>query len=257
MRASGRNRQNMKPGKKTDLDSPAITIRRRSLVERKRFLKKIYGEWYQLLQSALPENSAINMELGSGSGVIDRFIPGTITSDIMTLPFVDVVLDGISLPVASACLDSLLLVNVFHHIPDVREFLHESVRVLKPGGRVIMIEPWVNSWSRWIYTNFHHEQLGISYINWEFQTSGPLSGSNQALPWIVFKRDISDFEAEFPQLAIKTISPLMPVTYLLSGGFSTRLSFPGFMYRFWRWVEQKILNSRKSGMFALIVLERN
>ena len=187
--------------------------------------------------------------------MIDQFIPGTITSDIMTLPFIDVVLDGTSLPVSNNSLDSLLLVNVFHHIPNVRNFLHEAERVLKHGGRVIMIEPWVNSWSRWIYSNFHHEKLGISFINWEFQSSGPLSGSNQALPWIVFKRDLEAFEEEFSKLRIKTIRPLMPITYLLSGGFSTRLSFPGFSYKFWRWIEKKVLNSPKSGMFAFIVLE--
>ena len=239
-----------------NLDNPAVTLQRRNLIKSKKFLRNIYREWYQRIQSALPPGGGRFFELGSGAGIVDQFIPGVISSDIMPLPFVDVVMDGKKLPLRNAVLDGLILVNVFHHISNVRAFLKESIRVLKTNGRIVMIEPWVNSWSHFIYSNFHHEQLGVSSVSWNFPTAGPLSSSNQALPWIIFKRDYDLFAEEFSQLRLCSIEPLMPITYLLSGGFSTRFSMPAFTYAFWRLVEEKLLNNSRNGMFALIVLER-
>jgi hypothetical protein len=44
-----------------------------------------------------------------------------------------------------------------------------------------MIEPWVSNWSKRVYPKFHHEPLAFFTQLWEFSTSGPLSGYNQAL----------------------------------------------------------------------------
>jgi len=50
------------------------------------------------------------------------------------------------------------------------------------SGWIIMIEPWINRWSLWVYSNLHHEVIDISTDSWSFTSSGPLSGANQALP---------------------------------------------------------------------------
>jgi len=62
------------------------------------------------------------------------------------------------------------------------------------------------------------------------------------------------FEEQYPQWLIKRIEPMMPFSYLFSGGVSMRSLVPGWMYPPIRSMEQ-VLNHRKWAMFALIELE--
>lgn len=120
-----------------------------------------------------------------------------------------------------------------------------------------MIEPWVSKWSSFIYPRFHHEPFRPDMKGWKFPSSGPLSGSNQALPWIVFLRDQQRFAREFPQLKIIKIQPFMPFRYLVSGGLSLRSLMPGWSTVFWKWFENLFKSVMpKWGMFALIVVEK-
>jgi len=149
------------------------------------------------------------------------------------------------------------MTDVLHHIPRVRDFFAEAARCVRPGGVVVMIEPWSTAWSGLIYRNLHHEPFVTNVPAWEFPSSGPLSGANGALPWIVFARDRAQFEREFPDWRIRSIEPLMPFRYLISGGVSMRSLMPGPAFGLWRGIEQALQPwASKLGMFACIVLER-
>ena len=93
--------------------------------------------------------------------------------------------------------------------------------------------------------------------DWTFPESGPLSGANVALPWIVFERDRVTFESEFPGLHIQQISPTMPFRYLVSGGVSMRQLMPEMSFGLWRAIESS-LERWPAGwpMFAFIQLKR-
>ena len=116
-----------------------------------------------------------------------------------------------------------------------------------------MIEPWRTVWSEWVYTYLHTEPF-IPHGTWETPDSGPLSGANGALPWIVFERDRLHFAEQFPQWRIAGITPLMPIAYLLSGGVSMRSLMPSLMYKPIRTLE-RLFGERRWAMFALIELE--
>ena len=103
-----------------------------------------------------------------------------------------------------------------------------------------MIEPWVSAWSRFVYRNFHHEPFLPDASDWTFAESGPLSGANGALPWIVFERDRVTFSGEFRQWRIDSIRPTMPFRYLLSGGVSLRSLMPGWTFGAWRGIERAL-----------------
>lgn len=240
-----------------DLDDPDTTRLRREIVQSKPFLRAIYDEWYSTIAGQLPDIGGAVLELGSGAGYCENFIPGTITSEILFCPGVQLIADAQWLPFADASLRAIVFTDVMHHMPEVRRFFAEACRCLRPGGRILMIEPWVSAWSRFVYTRLHHEPFRADAADWAFPSSGPLSGANGALPWIVFSRDRQAFESEFPALTIEQIRPFMPFRYLLSGGMAMRSLMPGFTYSFWRSLELRLNGwMPRLAMFAAISIQR-
>jgi SAM-dependent methyltransferase len=224
--------------KEEDIDSPETTIRRRELIKSKPFLRKIYEQWYADIITGfknVPKGDQI--EIGSGGGFLKDIYPQAITSDLLPLPFVDKVFAAEEMPYENNTVSGICMVNVLHHIPECRKFFSEANRVLKPGGKIIMVEPATCWWSRFIFGNFHHEPFEVNAARWEIDSTGPLSGANGALPWILFFRDRAQFEKEFPDLEIKSVKHHTPITYLISGGVSMRSMVPDFSYGFFRFLE--------------------
>lgn len=237
-----------------DLDSPATTALRREIIRSKPFLRKIYDEWYATLAADVPAGEGRVLELGSGAGYLRDFLPDVVTSEIFSCPGIDVVLDGQRMALADDALRAIVMTDVFHHLPDARAFFREATRTVRAGGVVAMIEPWVTTWSKLVYTKLHHEPFRPDAERWDFPTTGPLSGANGALPHIVFERDRAIFEREFPQWTIETVRPFMPLRYLVSGGVSMRSLVPGFAHGPVRAVES--LLGERMAMFAHIVVRR-
>jgi SAM-dependent methyltransferase len=240
------------------LDDPATTELRKQIISSKPFLSAIYDEWYSLLASELPPGEGQVVELGSGAGHCERYIPGLITSEVFPGPAVRLVADARQMPFRDGSLRAIVFTNVLHHMPDARQFFREASRCLRPGGKILMIEPWVTSWSRFVYQHLHHEPFHPDAREWQFQATGHLSAANGALPWIVFVRDCASFEAEFPRLAIERIQPLLPFRYTLSGGVSMRSLMPGFTQPLWAGLERTLEPLMpRLGMFAFISLRRS
>ncbi|MGV8080238.1 MAG: class I SAM-dependent methyltransferase [Syntrophales bacterium] len=240
-----------------NVDDPATTEVRRRIIRSKPFLKHLYDEWYAGILTSLPGVDGPVVELGSGAGHLEHFLPGVIKSEILPCPHVAVVLDAAFLPFVDQSLRALVMTDVFHHLPRPEAFLREAVRCLRPGGSVVMIEPWVTPWSRFVYRRLHPEPFEPDAGSWEFPISGPLSGANSALPWIVFNRDRHRFQSVFPLLRIETVEPMMPFRYLLSGGVSLRSLQPAWTFPLWRSLERMLRPCLpKMAMFARIVLKR-
>src|SRR5215831_423104 len=234
------------------VDDPRTTLLRREIVRNKAFLRTLYAEWYERIIESLPSKNDV-LELGSGAGFLQEFLPDVITSEVFKTPGVKLIADACDLPLPDKSLSAIVMTDVFHHILTVRRFLREATRCVRPGGKIVMIEPWRTLWSEWVYRNLHSESFSPE-SEWEIPSTGPLSGTNGALPWIVFERDRTLFEEQYPQWLIKRIEPMMPFSYLFSGGVSMRSLVPGWMYPPIRSMEQ-VLNHRKWAMFALIELE--
>jgi len=240
------------------LDDPATTALRRQIIASKPFLRAIYDEWYQMIAAHLPEVPGRVLELGSGAGYLNRFIPGLISSEVLFIPGVSLVADARRLPFRDASLSAIVFTDVLHHMTDVRSFFVEAGRCLHQGGKVLMIEPWVTPWSQFINTHFHHEPFRPDARDWSLTSSGPLSGANGAIPWIVFVRDRNRFDLEFPSLVIERIRPFLPFRYLVSGGVGMRNLMPGFLHRSWARLEQLLDGQMNTlAMFAFIALRKN
>lgn len=239
------------------VDDPITTSLRKKIILEKPFLKKIYQEWYKLILLHLPEIKGPILELGSGAGFLSKYIPDLITSEVFVCSDVSTVLDARSLPFQDQSLRAIVMTDVLHHIPNPELFFAEAEKTLACSGRIIMIEPWVTPWSTFIYSNFHNEPFYPEADQWSFPPTGPLSGANGAIPWIVFSRDRERFDSDFCNLEVINVFPMMPFRYLLSGGVSLRSLMPGWSFNIWRNFE-RLLNPliNKIAMFALIVVEK-
>jgi SAM-dependent methyltransferase len=126
-----------------NLDAPERTRRHLQIIQKKTFLRKLYYEWYSEIIQGLSElREGFVLELGSGGGFLKQLKPDIITSEIIHLSNVDVILDGLVLPFSDKSLQGIVMVDVFHHLPRPAQFLNEAARCIKPGGVIIMIEPW-------------------------------------------------------------------------------------------------------------------
>ncbi len=212
------------------LDDPRATVLRREILRSKPFLRQIYLEWYQLILDSLPAAPGAVVEVGSGAGFLQEILPEVIASERFAIPGVRVVADGRRLPFRGNVLRGIAMVDVLHHIHDCRRFFDEAARCVRPGGVLVAIEPWVSLWSRFVYGRLHHEPFEPDAVEWEFPATGPLSGANQALPWIVFARDRARFEQDHPQWHVTRVRPFMPFRYLASGGVGLRGLAPNWSY---------------------------
>ena len=229
-----------------------------------RALRALYAEWYARVAGELPAAAlGPRVELGSGPGFAREFIADLELTDVVRAPWHDSEASADALPYADASLGALVLFDVLHHLPAPTRFFAEAVRVLRPGGRVVMCEPYISPLSYPVYKLLHDEPLDMR--------ADPLAGpaaagdgardpfdSNQAIPTLLFGRARGAFAAAFPALAVRSVAYLAGPSYPASGGFSRGALLP---WRAWSLLHQ--LESRLPGPVArllafrmLVVLER-
>ena len=244
--------------RRIDIDVPERTLLHSRVIREKPFLRRLYVEWYSTIMGltrARPSGCLI--ELGAGGGFSKQVIPGVMTTEILPVPDVDLRIDGKVLPFKDNSLKGIFMLDVFHHLPASERFLKEAARCVKPGGVVVMIEPWNTPFSRLVYRYLHHEPFDADTPDWHLTPGGPLSRANSALPWIVFERDRRDFERKWPEWQIDTIELHTPFRYLLSGGLSMRSLMPAALFDFWYGLEKRLQPMMGClALFATIVLVR-
>ncbi len=240
-----------------DLDDPATTLLHGEIVQRKRFLKELYIDFYKEFKESVSEpEGKVLVELGSGGGFIKEVISNAITSDILELGNVDKVFSASDMPFEESSVDAFFMIDVLHHITEPRAFFAEALRCLRVGGKIVMIEPANTLFGRFIYKNFHHE-LFDPEGGWVLDDVGPLSHGNGAMPWIIFSRDREKFKSEFRSLKIVGMRNHTPFRYLLSGGLQLRQLVPSFSYPIVKAIEYVLFPANDLlGMFQTIELEK-
>jgi hypothetical protein len=94
---------------------------------------------------------------------------------------------------------------------------------------------------------FASEDFDKEMLGWRTDATGPMHGANQALSYIVFKRDRSLFEREFPSLELVVTFPLSNyhLRYLFSGGLNFRQLVPTFTEPALRALERALRPARR------------
>ena len=144
-------------------------------------------------------------------------------------------------------------------------FLEEVERVLVPGGRLILVEPWITPFSYLIYRYLHQEDCDLSVSPWDVDDSGaPQSkkafDGNQAIPFLLFgQRNRQRTLAALPLLRCITVEPFCLLAYLFSFGFKPMNLLPECLYPAVSSLERYSLPlwRRLAALRVLLVLEKS
>ena len=194
--------------------------RYRSAWDRKPVLRTIYDDFYDRIIAAC--RPGITVEIGGGIGNLKQRLTDVVATDIQGAPWLDCVADAQRLPFAGACAANIVMVDVLHHLEFPAVFFREAERVLRPGGRVLMVEPAITWGSTLFYRMLHHEPVRTSVET--LMEGRPDPGrdpyrSNQAIPTLLATRDRERFHRLFPALRIERVEWFSLAAYPLSGGF--------------------------------------
>jgi len=231
-------------------------IERRRVWNQKRILKRLYRKWWdKIYESILPGRI---LELGGGGGNLKGFHSDILTSDIVFVPWLDVVLDAHTLPFKNECFHNIVMVDVLHYLSAPLIFFREAKRVLIPGGRIIILEPYVSSISHFVYRFLHPEgmDMRVNPLNELFSHKKDPFEGNQAIPTIIFDKNRDFFKRKLPYLRVIKNEKMDLFLYPLSGGFQKICLCPSFLWGFVDAIERRF--ERWSRYFAfrmLVVIE--
>ncbi len=202
-------------------------IEHRRVFAEKAVLADVYGVWFDRLLDGLPRSARV-LEAGAGPGL---FAPHSLAKrpdlrwialDLIEAPWNDIVADAQVLPFRDATFDAVVGVDFVHHLSTPLEFFRDVARVLKPGGEVRVVEPWVSPFSFPIYRFLHQEgaTLGLDPARpfSKGDAKAPFEGDAGVTRAIVTKVDDATWRrigyARRPEF-----TPINGFAYLLSLGF--------------------------------------
>ena len=224
------------------IDDVQTTALHRNIIRKKGFLHKLFLENYRIFKENIKDiPDGLKIELGSGGGFLKEVINDVITSDVVELPGVDKVISAEKIPYPDESVAAFFLLGTLHHIKEPDKFFSEVSRCLKPGAKVIMIEPNNTPFSRFFFKHIHHEQFDEKKDSWQVDGVGRLADANLAMPWLIFGRDREKFLTKYPDLEILQINKHTPFRWFLSGGLSYRQFVPSASFGFFTNIE-KILS---------------
>jgi SAM-dependent methyltransferase len=187
--------------------SDEILRRHQIIWQKKPVLRLLYREWYQEIARWLQPGRTL--EVGGGTGNLKEFAPSVVCTDIVKLPWLDAVADPQQLPCAKGSLANIVLFNALHHFENVRYFFDEAVRVLKPGGRIIMLDPYLSVFSWPIYHFLHPEPVDFDQdplVVSPMQPGRMPFDANPAISTILFERSSKLEETPAPPTGFLRLS---------------------------------------------------
>jgi SAM-dependent methyltransferase len=179
--------------------SRARLLEHRRLWDEKPLLARLYAPWFEALLREVPHGARV-VEVGAGPGTLRAFARERrpdlryVATDLEPVPWNHVAADAARLPLRSGSAEALVGLDVLHHLAEPSTFFLEAGRVLAPGGRLALVEPWLSPLSWPIYRFLHEEDCRLSGDPWR-----PFPGSakaafegDAALPWRLLRAACED-----------------------------------------------------------------
>ena len=219
----------------------------------------VYEDLFERIASRC--RTGLTLEVGGGSGNFKELYSEVITIDIQALPWVDVVADGHFIPFADCSFDNIVMIDTLHHLERPYFFFQEVSRLLKLGGRLVLVEPMITPLSYFFYKFFHPELVDMSedpLAEGSLDPGRDPFDSNQAIPTLLFRRYRKRFESAFPDLSISQCHWFSLFAYPLSGGFRPWCLLPASLTPALLRLERKIerLIAPLMGFRMIVVIEK-
>jgi SAM-dependent methyltransferase len=262
------------PAEQEQADRAVLDARARAWNNRP-VLRAVYNEyfqqmtdWFTVRHTVGPFRHGRVIEVGGGAGHFKTFYPDVVVTDVVPCSHIDLAVDAMRLGFADSTIDNIVMHDVLHHLAFPLTFLAEARRVLTPGGRITMTEPFISPVSWVFYKLMHPEPLDMSaplYPSRGKEANKPPSAvrgrgafaSNQAIPTLLFFRQQDQFHERFPELVVRHRSTHSMLVYPLSGGFTKPVLLPQFAFRAARAIERLCSPlARWFGFRMLVVLEK-
>jgi SAM-dependent methyltransferase len=218
-----------------NVNSVDLVYRHRDILRSKPLIYAVMGEFYRAclaLDEAHFSGEGLRVEFGAGSSLMKDFQPDVMVTDIKPADFLDRVLDAEDMDLPDGSVRAFYGINCFHHLPSPDRFFSELSRTLVAGGGCVLIEPYFGPFAEFLYRRlFATEGYDPDDSTWEGAADrGAMMGANQALSYIVFRRDRAEFERKHPSLELVTqLRSKTYLRYLLSGGLNFRQLVPTWL----------------------------
>lgn len=210
-------------------------LKNRAVWNSKPALRLVFQDYYRLIAAACRQGPTL--EVGGGSGNLKEYLPQSVSTDILATPWLDAVADAQAIPFRDAAFANLVVCDALHHFIQPQRFFDEALRILKPGGRLVLLEPAATPVSRLVGRLAHSEE-GIDMSADPLPAGADLPArrdpfeANVAIPTLLFfGRDHERFQKLYPQFRIIQRRWLALFAYPLTGGFHDISFLPALAVR--------------------------
>lgn len=236
-----------------------LVVEHRRIWGLKPHLRQSYGRYHDLLLAACPRDALV-LELGCGLGHLgekarERGFRRWISTDLTPSPSARLRCDALALPFSTGTLDRIVFIDLIHHLAQPRRFFSEAARVLRPGARIVCVEPWITPLSYPIYRWFHQEGCDLSRdVNAPFGRGTKAAYDGDAGLTTLVCRKVAHPEWGKLGLSPPRIRPFNDFAYLTTRGFGAGPDAPGAVFAATRAVLDGLLSplSPILGLRALI-----
>jgi ubiquinone/menaquinone biosynthesis C-methylase UbiE len=236
-------------------------IAHRDVWKKKETIRLLYRNFHRQLLESCPQGTVL--DIGGGTAHIKEIRPEVVSTDILSFPGIDVVADAHRLPFPNGLFAGVVMLDVLHHLERPIEFLKEASRVLKPGGRLAMIEPAMTTLARRFYDQFHEEPVDMDVDPFAPVTINPDRDpfdANQAIPTLLFTTPQARKRVQeiIPSLRVRSVEWQSLLAYPMSGGLQRWSLMPAALVGPVLAFERRIprLLRRHLAFRMMVVLER-